>query len=102
MERATGQLAGLVLCSRVREDVQHVTQLCVAARARGFGLGELLLETAAERLAERGFTTLSLTVTEGNQRAQALYRRVGFIDRHQFDAMVWGGFRLETMRGENF
>jgi ribosomal protein S18 acetylase RimI-like enzyme len=100
VERATGQLAGLVLCSRVREDVQHVTQLCVAARARGFGLGELLLETAAERLAERGFKTLSLTVTEGNHRAQALYRRVGFIDRHQFDAMVWGGFRLETTRGD--
>jgi ribosomal protein S18 acetylase RimI-like enzyme len=100
-ERATGALAGLVLCSKVREDVQHVTQLCVAARARGFGLGELLLESAAERLAQRGFKTLSLTVTEGNARAQMLYRRVGFVERHTFDAMVWGGLRVETMQRDN-
>lgn len=99
-DRATGALVGLILCSRVRDDVQHVTQLCVAARARGFGFGELLLETAAARLAQRGFKTLSLTVTEGNTRAQALYRRVGFADRHFFDAMVWGGLRVESKQPE--
>ena len=98
VDRMTGALTGLVLCSKVRDDVQHVTQLCVASRARGFGLGELLLETAADRLAQRGFKTLSLTVTEGNTRAQALYRRVGFEDRHTFDAMVWGGLRVENFR----
>jgi GNAT superfamily N-acetyltransferase len=96
VDRSGGALVGLILCSRVREDVQHVTQLCLATRARGFGLGALLLETAAERLAQRGFKTLSLTVTEGNTRAQALYRRVGFVERHIFDAMVWGGLRVES------
>ena len=87
--RSTGSLTGLVLCSRVREDVQHVTQLCVASRARGSGLGALLLRTAAESLTTRNFRALTLTVTDGNDRAAALYRRVGFVARHTFDAMVW-------------
>ncbi len=88
-DRSTGALVGLVLCSRVREDVQHITQLCVAARARNSGLGTTLLQVAARALAERGFSRLSLTVTAGNKRAAALYSRVGFRQRHSFDAMVW-------------
>ena len=88
-DRSTGALVGLVLCSRVREDVQHITQLCVAARARNSGLGTTLLQVAARALAERGFSRLSLTVTAGNKRAAALYSRVGFPQRHSFHAMVW-------------
>lgn len=87
--RSNGMLAALILCSRVRDDVQHVTQLCVAARARSAGMGTLLLDVAADALAVRGFSKLSLTVTGGNDRAAALYRRVGFGERHDFDAMVW-------------
>ncbi len=87
--RTTGTLSGLILCSRVREDVEHVTQLCVAVRARGSGLGTLLLDVAARALAQRSFRKLSLTVTGGNQRAAALYRRVGFRGQHIFNAMVW-------------
>lgn len=93
VDRASGALAGLLLCSRVREDVAHVTQLCVAARARGAGYGVLLLEVAARALGERGFRKMSLTVTSGNDRAAALYRRVGFTERHTFDAMVWTSLR---------
>ncbi len=89
VHEASGALAGLVLCSRVRGDVEHVTQLCVAARARGAGLGSLLLRAATETLRTRGFARLSLTVTGGNARAAALYRQVGFEQRHSFDAMVW-------------
>jgi ribosomal protein S18 acetylase RimI-like enzyme len=99
--RSSGALAGIVLCSRVREDVEHVTQLCVAARARGAGLGTLLLQVAAESLAARGFHHLSLTVTGANERAVALYRRVGFVEHHAFDAMVWNHpdpARLKTAR----
>ncbi len=93
VDRASGALAGLLLCSRVREDVEHVTQLCVASRARGAGYGMLLLEVAARTLAERGFRKMSLTVTSGNDRAAAIYRRVGFAEQHQFDAMVWTSLR---------
>ncbi len=89
--RATGTMAGILLCSRVRQDVGHITQACVAHSARGLGLGTLMLRSAMRDLAARRFTRLSLTVTEGNRRAADLYRRLGFVDRHCFDAMVWTG-----------
>ncbi len=89
VHKATGALAGLILCSRVREDVEHVTQVCVASPARGTGLGALLLEVAASSLARKGYAKLSLTVTSGNDRAEALYRRLGFTEQHSFNAVVW-------------
>jgi ribosomal protein S18 acetylase RimI-like enzyme len=88
-DRATGELAGVLLCSRVRGDVGHITQVCVAKRLRGLGVGRLMLESAIADLAARGFRKLSLTVTEANANAVALYRRIGFTEKHAFDAMVW-------------
>ena len=87
--RASGAMAALLLCSRVRQDVAHVTQVCVAQGARGAGLASLMLDSAIEELARRGFSRISLTVTDGNTRAQELYCRHGFVDKHRFDAVVW-------------
>ena len=88
-DRATGTIAAILLCSRVRQDVGHVTQACVSHQARGHGLGTIMLRSAMANLAQRGFSRLSLTVTEGNRRAAGLYRRLGFVDQHLFNAMVW-------------
>ena len=88
-DRSTGELAAVLLCSRVRGDVGHITQVCVAKRLRGLGVGRLLLESAIADLAARGFRKLSLTVTEANHNAVGLYRRIGFVERHAFDAVVW-------------
>ncbi len=87
----SGALVGILLCSRVRQDVGHVTQACVSRIARGIGLGTLMLHSSMQELAQRGFSRLSLTVTEGNKSAAELYRRLGFVEQHQFDAMVWTG-----------
>lgn len=84
-----GGMVGLLLCSRVRQDVAHVTQLCVSKDFRGRGLGSLMLSMCAENLKGRGFRSLTLTVTEQNTAAVSLYRSRGFIARHSFDAMVW-------------
>lgn len=82
-------LAGLLLCSRVRDDVGHVTQICVAPEFRGRGLGRLLMNECARSLARRGFSLLTLTVTASNQKAVSLYEWLGFRGTHRFDAMVW-------------
>jgi ribosomal protein S18 acetylase RimI-like enzyme len=84
-----GSLAGVLLCSRVRDDIGHVTQVCVARNQRRLGLGMRLIEECARNLKERGFSGLTLTVTEENTNAVELYRRLGFIEKHSFDAMVW-------------
>ena len=84
-------LIGLILCSKVREDVGHVTQVCVLPEYRSLGIGESLLEATAQNLRKRHFRLLSLTVTEANYRAVQLYERLGFARKRVFDAFVWEG-----------
>jgi len=91
MEKSTGALAGIILCSRVRHDVGHVTQICVLPEYRCHGLGKALLAATLHNLKQRKFSTLSLTVTEANARAVELYRHLGFEMRRVFDAFVWEG-----------
>jgi ribosomal protein S18 acetylase RimI-like enzyme len=91
VDRKGRNLIGLILCSRVRGDVGHVTQVCVLPEYRSHGIGELLLAASVTNLRKRGFTSLSLTVTEANARAVALYRRLNFDSKRVFDAFVWAG-----------
>jgi ribosomal protein S18 acetylase RimI-like enzyme len=89
IRRETKEFAGLVLCSRVREDVAHITQLCVAKEDRSHGLARLLIETSAADLKSEGFRALTLTVTADNENAVSLYHRADFQTIHDFDAMLW-------------
>ena len=82
-------IAALLLCSRVRDEVGHVTQICVSPRFRRRGVGAWLLAECSRALRSRGFKALTLTVTRRNADAVALYQRSGFITRQTFDAMVW-------------
>lgn len=91
VDRKARNLIGLILCSRVRGDVGHVTQVCVLPEYRGRGIGESLLAATSTNLRKRGFTMLSLTVTEANAGAVALYRRLNFEAKRVFDAFVWQG-----------
>ena len=91
VHKRTQSLVGLILCSRVRHDVGHVTQVCVLPEFRSKGIGEALLAATAANLRPRNFSLLSLTVTEANTRAVDLYRRLGFETKRIFDAFVWEG-----------
>jgi ribosomal protein S18 acetylase RimI-like enzyme len=90
-ERRTRTLIGLILCSQVRPDVGHITQVCVLPEYRSAGLGEAMLAASTRNLRDRGFRYISLTVTEANDRAIALYKRIGFEAVRVFDAFVWEG-----------
>jgi ribosomal protein S18 acetylase RimI-like enzyme len=91
LERRTRTLIGIILCSLVRPDVGHITQVCVLPEYRSAGLGEAMLAASTRNLRERGFRFISLTVTEANDRAIALYKRIGFESTRVFDAFVWEG-----------
>ncbi len=91
VHRRAQSLVGLILCSRVREDVGHVTQICVLPEFRSHGIGVALLAVNAENLRQRHFSMLSLTVTEANKRAVDLYQNLGFETKRVFDAFVWEG-----------
>ncbi len=85
----TAAIVGLILCSRVRSDTGHITQLCIDPALRGQGLGRLLLRHCATHLLTRGVTRLSLTVTAANLPALRLYEELGFTTVHRFEAMIW-------------
>jgi ribosomal protein S18 acetylase RimI-like enzyme len=89
IDRSCDEMVGLLLCSRVRDEVGHVTQICVAERYRRHGLGAWLLADCSRELKTRAFQALTLTVTKENTSAVALYRHRAFVTRHTFDAMVW-------------
>jgi len=90
-QKSTRTLIGLILCSQVRPDVGHITQVCVLPEYRSSGLGEALLAATSRKLRERNFRSISLTVTEANSRAIELYKRIGFTSSRVFDAFVWEG-----------
>ena len=90
-QKSTRTLIGLILCSQVRSDVGHITQVCVLPEYRSSGLGEALLAATTRKLRERNFRSISLTVTEANSRAIELYKRIGFTSSRVFDAFVWEG-----------
>ncbi len=91
VETATQNVVGLILCSRVKGDVGHITQVCILPQYRGTHLGWALMEASAYDLKRRNFTMLSLTVTEANHGAVELYKRLGFKIERVFDAFVWEG-----------
>jgi ribosomal protein S18 acetylase RimI-like enzyme len=91
LHKPTHSIAGLLLCSRVRDDVGHVTQVCVLPEHRGKHIAESLIGLCTQELRSRRFSALSLTVTEANFNAVGLYRKLGFATQRKFDAFVWEG-----------
>ncbi len=87
-DRRSGALVGVLLSSRVADDVSHITQLCIAPSHRGQRLGAYLLGHAAHHLSRAGYAAITLTVSEENVSALALYQAAGFVTRRRFDAAV--------------
>ena len=58
--------------------------IVVTARFRGQGVGRALLARAQDHARSRGCCKLTLEVLEGNERAIALYRTMGF-DPYELD-----------------
>lgn len=87
--RALRMIVGVILCSRIRHDAGHVTQVCVLPEYRSHGIGDALMHRSAKALRGFGLELLTLTVTEANEGAVHLYARLGFVTKHVFDAFVW-------------
>lgn len=91
VHRLTRSVVGVLLCSRVKDDVGHITQVCILPEHRGKRIGESLIALCTQELRTRNFSALSLTVTEANAKAVGLYLRLGFDVKRRFDAFVWEG-----------
>ena len=89
VERASRELAALVLGSRVSAQSGHLTQVCVHPAYQRRGLARLLLAQAAFSFMRLGAREISLTVTEANSGAIQLYKDEGYQCAHSFDAAMW-------------
>ena len=56
----------------------HVSMLAVAPAAEGRGVARALMAQAEQWARERAFPHLTLNVFDGNDRARALYERLGY------------------------
>jgi ribosomal protein S18 acetylase RimI-like enzyme len=88
-DRASRELVGLILGSRVSPQSGHITQVCVHPQFRRRGLARMLLSLAGYWFTRQGATEISLTVTEANAEAIELYLAEGYTCHHTFDAAVW-------------
>ncbi|WP_171172249.1 GNAT family N-acetyltransferase [Streptomyces sp. I05A-00742] len=73
-----GEACGLVGVVPTGPRTAELVSLWVAAGARGTGAGGLLVDAAVGWAADRGLAEIRLWVTDGNDRAERLYRRKGF------------------------
>lgn len=84
---ATSALVGIAgLTVPIRRQIRHAATLfgmAVAAHAAGQGIGRALVLDLLDRAsAVEGLLQVKLSVSEGNERAERLYRSCGFV--------VWG------------
>ncbi len=85
-----GQPAGLANCIEsfstfAARGVLNVHDIFVVSEFRGHGICRMMLEEVVTIARERDCCKLTLEVLEGNQAAQAVYRRFGF-DGYELDS----------------
>ena len=80
MALESGRAAGLAAGVRNRErpDEALLVSMWIAPAFRGRGIGEKLVQSVLTWTASKGFSRITLEVTEGNDAAERLYRRCGF------------------------
>ena len=75
--------------------VASITAMWVDPRFRGGGVGSQLVLRAVDWARENGFTRVLLWVAEGNEMADRLYARHGFVRTGSVDEVRAGEDRLE-------
>jgi ribosomal protein S18 acetylase RimI-like enzyme len=84
VDATTGQMAGLVLSTRLADRTAHIAQLVVDGEARRRGIGEMLTKRAYAAAAGAGCEVMTLMVDEANEPALTLYAGQGFSPRGAF------------------
>lgn len=82
-------LAGFLLTTEISAGHAHLAQVAVSPSAQGLGLGKLLLGRAIDALAQAGYRSVSLMVSETNRRALSLYESMGFRAVLGFPVFSW-------------
>ncbi|HKY05900.1 MAG TPA: GNAT family N-acetyltransferase, partial [Blastocatellia bacterium] len=82
--RATNQLVGVLIASRISPGVGHIGQISILPAYQGLGIGRLMVTATLNEYNGRGFSDVSLAVTGANLPALHLYQSCGFKTVHRF------------------
>ena len=75
----------------------ELISMWVAPEARGCGVADELIDRVETWARREGAKQLRLAVTDGNDRAAALYRRHGFADTGELGDLMADGIRREVV-----
>ena len=101
--RSTGKLilaayeeerfAGFAACSPDMEiaDCLFLASLHISPEYRSRGIGSALIRECLQYAGTNGFTSMSITVINGNDRAKKLYMRLGAVHHSWFDDILSNG-----------
>jgi GNAT superfamily N-acetyltransferase len=89
LARARGQGIGFVMVTEIAPRQGHLVQVAVLPAYQRQGVGRLLVHHCLTQLAARHFDTLSLIVSRANQRAFGLYETMGLQEILTFPVFVW-------------
>lgn len=82
----------------VRLGILRIAAIAVDEKARGKGLGSLMLESIFAKAHREGFKAVRLEVVDTNPRAKKLYESLGFgvVETHAYPITSgWLGFSKE-------
>jgi ribosomal protein S18 acetylase RimI-like enzyme len=91
MAQQRGQGIGFIILTEIGPQHAHVAQVAVLPSYQHQGIGRLLLNHALSRLADCGFTAVSLIATRLNRRALEMYKLIGFKPALSFPVFAWQG-----------
>lgn len=102
VESADGAVAGYAMTSPCEDDdasgLGEVQAIYLSPGARGRGLGRPLLEAAADRLGDAGFTVIVLWVLDGNGPARRFYEAAGFVTDGARRCLDFDGTAVDEVR----
>jgi ribosomal protein S18 acetylase RimI-like enzyme len=91
-------VAGCVGLRPLDEHTGEMKRLYVRAAFRGGGLGERLVQAAIDAARRAGYRELRLDTLHSMQSAQALYRRLGFVEIPPYGSKHLPGTRFYELR----
>jgi ribosomal protein S18 acetylase RimI-like enzyme len=86
---SSGRLCGLLVASVISRGTGMIPQISVRRDSQDKGVGTRLLSRYFALAQQAGLERVTLSVSEQNQRAHALYQRLGFREARSFYAFVW-------------
>ena len=84
-----GEVCAILITSRISSSTGMIPQVSVRRDWQGRGIGSHLLRLYFTSARRHGFKRIALSVSEANQKAYKLYKRLGFNQERSFQAYVW-------------